>query len=121
MLLDSFLISENRFRQSYSFLNLENICFFFQLFLTILPNSKSLPHYFFVYEIDLVQFDMLECIKQFVLNIWQTQLNLQAIVSNLQLVGFGLTENDLCAFCKRASETVLHFFLYLCSGAKVLG
>ena len=41
---------------------------------------------------------------------FQIKLNLLATVFNSQLFEFGLKENDLCAFCKRASETVFHLF-----------
>ena len=39
------------------------------------------------------------------LRTFHIKLNLRALVSNAQLFGFGLIENDLCAF-----ETVLHLF-----------
>ena len=38
------------------------------------------------------------------------ELNLRATVCNSQLFGFGLIKNDLCSFCKKGSETVLHLF-----------
>ena len=41
---------------------------------------------------------------------FQIKLNLRAIECNSQLFGFGLIENDLCTFCKKGSETVLHLF-----------
>ena len=50
------------------------------------------------------------CILKAKLRCFQIKLHLQAIVSNSQLFGFGLVENYLCTFCKRASEAVLHLF-----------
>ena len=41
---------------------------------------------------------------------FQIELNLRATVCNSQLFGFGLIKNDLCSFCKKGSETVLHLF-----------
>ena len=53
------------------------------------------------------------CSLETKLRSFQIKLNLRVIVSNSQLFGFGLIENDLCTFCKRASETVLRLFCTL--------
>ena len=50
------------------------------------------------------------CILGTKLQFLQIKLNRLAKVCNSHLIGFGLIENDLCTFCKRASETVLHLF-----------
>ena len=50
------------------------------------------------------------CTLEMKLQSFQIKLNLQAIVCNLQLFGFGLIANDLCTFCKKSSETLLHLF-----------
>ena len=43
------------------------------------------------------------CTLETKLRSFQIKLNLRVIVSNSQLFGLGLIENDLCTFCKRAS------------------
>ena len=50
------------------------------------------------------------CTLETKLQSFQIKLNLRAIVCNSQLSGFGMIENDLCTFCKKGSETVLHLF-----------
>ena len=50
------------------------------------------------------------CTIEMKLRSFQIKLNLRTIVCNLQLFGFGVIENDLCTFCKKGSETVLHLF-----------
>ena len=50
------------------------------------------------------------CTLETKLRSFQIKLNLRAIVCNSQLFGFGMIENDLCTFCKKDSETVLHLF-----------
>ena len=48
------------------------------------------------------------CTLETKLQSFRKKLNLQAVVCNSQLFGFGLLENDLCTFCKKGSETILH-------------
>ena len=48
------------------------------------------------------------CTLEAKLRPFQIKLNLRAIVFKSQLFGFGLIENDLCIFCKKSSERVLH-------------
>ena len=50
------------------------------------------------------------CALETKLRSFRIKLNLQAIICNSQLFGFGLNENDLCIFCKSASETALDLF-----------
>ena len=50
------------------------------------------------------------CTLEMKLRSSQIKLNLRAIACNSQLFGFSLTENDLCTFCKKGSETVMHLF-----------
>ena len=50
------------------------------------------------------------CTLETKLQSFQIKLNLRAIVCNSQLFGFGMIENDLCTFCEKGSETVLHLF-----------
>ena len=50
------------------------------------------------------------CTLETKLQSFQIKLNLRAILSNSQLLGFDLIENDLCTFCKKNFETVLHLF-----------
>ena len=52
------------------------------------------------------------CISETKLRSFQIKLKLLAIIPNSQLFGFDLIENDLCTFCKRAFETVLHLFCF---------
>ena len=54
------------------------------------------------------------CTLETKLRSFQIKLNLQAIVCNSQLFGFGLIENDQRTFCKRASENSIAFALYFC-------
>ena len=50
------------------------------------------------------------CTLETKLRSFKIKLYLRAIISNLQLFGFSLIKNNLCTFCKRAYETVLHLF-----------
>ena len=52
------------------------------------------------------------CTLETKLRSFQTKLNHRAVVTNLQLHGFGLSESELCCFCKFAAETTLHLFCF---------
>ena len=42
---------------------------------------------------------------------FQIKLNLQSLVMNVQLAGFGIIDSKLCSFCLEKPETIMHFFL----------
>ena len=42
---------------------------------------------------------------------FQIRLNLQSLVMNVQLAGFGIIDSELCSFCLQQPETLMHFFL----------
>ena len=41
---------------------------------------------------------------------FQIRLNLRSLVMNVQLVGFNISDSELCSFCLEQSETLMHFF-----------
>jgi len=41
---------------------------------------------------------------------FQLKLNCRAIVTNVQLHGFGLVNSNFCTFCELCAETTLHLF-----------
>ena len=42
----------------------------------------------------------------------QIKLNLRAIVTNVQLHGFGIVDSLFCSFCAQSIETILHLFCF---------
>ena len=42
---------------------------------------------------------------------FQIRLNLRSIVTNIQLAGFDIIDNELCTFCLQHPETINHLFL----------
>ena len=41
---------------------------------------------------------------------FQIRLNLRSIVTQLQLHGFELVDDNLCKFCRKEPETLMHLF-----------
>ena len=50
------------------------------------------------------------CTIETKLRSFQIKLNLRAVVTNIQLFGFGLIESQNCKFYNKAPETLLHLF-----------
>ena len=50
------------------------------------------------------------CTLEVKLRSFQVKLNMRAIVTNVQIHGFGLIDTNLCSFCLVHAETLLHLF-----------
>jgi len=50
------------------------------------------------------------CTLETKLRSFQIKVNLRVTVTNVQLHGFGMIENNFCCFCKTNPETMMHLF-----------
>ena len=52
------------------------------------------------------------CTTETKLRSFQIKLDLRAIVTNVQLHGFGIVDSPFCSFCAQSIETILHLFCF---------